>query len=198
MTFLTSGRPDVSATSRAAKTDATSSPRPCTAGSGRRIARRWHPPIKRRTVGASIRGRKRAIRRSSSRTMPSMTSTAPTNPACPSWTMFTTTASPGTTSRVTTRNRSSARTLRSCSTTWPAPTAVFVSNAIAVSWHLHGDHAIVHQRHISTHFSSILPVAESTRHVPNRDARFSRGDSFRIFFSLIVLNVTKRNFVSVK
>lgn len=169
--FLTSGRLDVSATSRAARTDATSSPSLCTVGSGRRIARRWHPPTKRQTVGASIRGRRLATRRSGSRIMLSMTSTAPTNPACPSWTTFTTTASLGTTSRVIMRNRSSARTLRSCSTTWPAPIAVFASKAIAVSRHLRGEHAIVHQRHINTHFPSVLPVAEPTRHVPNIGTR---------------------------
>lgn len=169
--FLTSGRLDVSVTSRAARIDAISSPSLCTVGSGRRIARRWHPPTKCRMVGVSIHGRRPAIRRSGSRIMPNMTSMVPTNPACPSWTTFTTMASPGTTLRVTMRNRSSARTLRSCSTTWPAPTAVFASKAIAVSRHLRGEHAIVHQRHISTHFPSVLPVAEPTRHVPNIGTR---------------------------
>lgn len=46
--FHTSGRPDVSATSKAARTDVISSPSPCTAGSGRRIARKCHPPTRHR------------------------------------------------------------------------------------------------------------------------------------------------------
>lgn len=131
--FHTSGHPDVSATLRVARTVVISSPSLCTAGSGRQIARRWHPPTSHRQAGLSTRGRRLATRRPGSRTMPSTTSTALPSLAWPSWTTCTMTASLGTTSRVTTRSRSSARTPRSFSTTWPAPTAASASKALAVS-----------------------------------------------------------------
>lgn len=127
------GHPDVCVTLRVVRTVVISSPSPYTAGSGRQIARKWHPPTRHRQAGLSTRGRRPATRRSGSQTMPSTTSTAPPSLAWPSWTTCTMTASPGTTSRVTTRSRSSARTPRSFSTTWPAPTAVSASKAIAVS-----------------------------------------------------------------
>lgn len=163
--FRTSGRRDVSATSRAAKIDVISSPSRCTVGSGRQIARRWHLRISRRTAGASIHGHRLATRRSGSQTMPNTTSMAPTSHACPFWTTSTMTVSPGMMSRVTTRSRSYAKIPRNCWTTWLAPIAVYVfKSSRQLDTYSRSSISVI--QHPPSLFLSSFPVAERvSRHV---------------------------------
>lgn len=126
--FHTSGPVVVSVTLRVVRIVATWSLRISMAGSGQRHARRWPLPTRFPTILASILGVRPDTKRFANPTTQSLKSTEQMSLVLPYLTMCTVMASPGTMWRATTRNRSSARTVTSCLTTWPPPTGESVSN----------------------------------------------------------------------